>query len=60
MSIIDGSGSIRVQDVRGSVTISDGSGSIRVEDVDNDVIIEEDGSGGVSVANVGGNFEQDS
>ena len=59
VSIVDGSGSIRVREVRGTVTINDGSGSIRVEDVDNDVIIEEDGSGGVSVADVRGNYEHD-
>lgn len=59
VSIVDGSGSIRVREVRGTVTIHDGSGSIQVEDVDNDVVIEEAGSGSVSVADVRGNYEQD-
>ena len=57
VDIIDGSGSIKVTGVTGSVTIDDGSGSITVRDVEQDVIIEDAGSGGVSVANVAGRVE---
>ena len=57
VSIIDGSGSITVEKVGGSVRIDDGSGSINVSDVEKDLIIEEDGSGGLSVSNVRGNVE---
>lgn len=57
--IVDRSGSITVRGVTGSVRINDGSGSIRVSDVEEDVIIEEDGSGGLSVTNVRGNVEED-
>lgn len=59
ISIIDGSGSITVSEVGGSVTIDDGSGSINIDDVEKDVIIKEDGSGGLSVRNVRGNVESD-
>jgi len=57
--IVDGSGSIKVEAVNGSVTIHDGSGSIDVNDIENDLIIVEDGSGGVSVSDVRGNVELD-
>lgn len=59
VSIIDGSGSITVSEVGGSVTIDDGSGSINIDDVEKDVIIEEDGSGGLNVRNVRGQVESD-
>ena len=59
ISIIDGSGSITVSNVGGSVTIDDGSGSINVSDVEHDLIIEDDGSGGLSVKNVRGTVEND-
>jgi len=57
--IIDGSGTIEIQGVGGSVRIEDGSGHIRVEDVEKDLIIEDDGSGGVTFSNVRGSVEQD-
>lgn len=59
VQIVDRSGSISVEGVSGNVRISDGSGSIRVNDVEKDVIIEEDGSGGLSVTNVRGRVEED-
>ncbi|MDH3665093.1 MAG: DUF4097 domain-containing protein [Alphaproteobacteria bacterium] len=59
ISIIDGSGSITVSEVGGSVTIDDGSGSINIDDVAKDVIIEDDGSGGLNVSNVRGKVESD-
>ena len=58
VEIIDGSGSITVRKVRGTVTIDDGSGSINVHDVEKDLIIIEDGSGGLSVSNIHGVVEQ--
>ena len=57
-SIDDGSGSITVRGVTGSVTIDDGSGGIKVTDVENDLIITGDGSGGVSFKDVRGQVEQ--
>ena len=59
VTIIDGSGSIEIQGVGGSVRIEDGSGHIRVDDVEKDLIIEDDGSGGVTFSNVRGSVEQD-
>lgn len=52
--IRDGSGSIKVNNVSGSVTIDDGSGSISVSNVQHDLIIEDDGSGGLSFSHIGG------
>lgn len=52
--IVDGSGSILVRRVAGSVTIDDGSGSVDVRDVDADLVIEDDGSGSLKFANIGG------
>ena len=59
VAIVDGSGSITINKVGGSVTIDDGSGSINVRDVEKDLIIEEDGSGGLSVADVRGSVQRD-
>lgn len=56
--IVDGSGSIVIRQVNGSVRVDDGSGSINVSDVSNDLIVEDDGSGGVSFARIGGRVEQ--
>ncbi len=59
VTIVDGSGSITINKVGGSVTIDDGSGSINVRDVEKDLIIAEDGSGGLSIVDVRGNIERD-
>lgn len=59
VEIIDGSGSITVRAVAGSVVVDDGSGSIRISDVERDVIIDEAGSGGVTISDVRGSIEQD-
>lgn len=56
--IDDGSGSIYVNDVGGSVTVSDGSGSINIDGVEKDVIIRDDGSGGLKIRNVRGNIRK--
>lgn len=60
VTIVDGSGSITVRKVGGSVTIDDGSGSIEVHDIEKDLIIENDGSGSVSISGVRGHVEHDS
>ena len=52
--IDDGSGTIDVKSVNGSVTIDDGSGEIILSNIENDVIIEDDGSGGLSLNNIKG------
>lgn len=57
--IDDGSGGITVRDVKGSVVLDDGSGSIRVEGVEADLIIEDDGSGSLSFADIGGKVEKE-
>lgn len=58
VSIDDGSGSIHVNNIGGSVTVSDGSGSINIDGVEKDVIIRDDGSGGVKIRNVKGNIRK--
>jgi hypothetical protein len=55
----DGSGTIDIRGVGGSVRIDDGSGSIRVDDVENDLVIVDDGSGGLTYTNVRGAVQQD-
>lgn len=45
--ITDGSGSMTIERVAGSVYVDDGSGSIDVSDVAQDLIVEDDGSGGI-------------
>ena len=52
--IDDGSGTIRVRDVTQNVEISDGSGTINVDGIGGDVIVKDDGSGGISIKDVKG------
>lgn len=52
--IKDGSGSIRVSDLRGRLDIDDGSGSIRVASIEADVFID-GGSGSVDLQDTAGN-----
>ena len=59
VSIIDGSGSINVRGVQGSVTIDDGSGSIKISDVEEDLIITDDGSGGLTYSDIRGTVQED-
>lgn len=56
--IDDGSGSISVENVDGTVTIDDGSGSITLRDIGNSVEIE-DGSGSIQITDVNGDVEVD-
>lgn len=60
ISIVDGSGGIRVDGVAGSVTIDDGSGSISVNGVEKDLIIVDDGSGGLNFSDIKGRVENES
>jgi len=57
ISVTDGSGSISIRGVNGSVTVDDGSGSINVRDVEKDLIIIDDGSGGLDFANIAGRVQ---
>ena len=54
VTVDDGSGTIEVNDIGENVKVSDGSGSIYIDGVGGDVIIKDDGSGGVSIKNVSG------
>ena len=54
VSIDDGSGTIKISEIGKNVKVSDGSGSIYIDGVVGDVIIKDDGSGGVSIKNVSG------
>ena len=58
LAIDDGSGEITVRRVAGSVRIDDGSGDIIVSGVAGDLDIEEAGSGGVEVSDVGGEIRR--
>jgi len=56
LSITDGSGEIRVEDLSGGLRVEDGSGSLTVTTVDGDVEIE-DGSGDIQIRGVTGSVE---
>jgi hypothetical protein len=58
LDIDDNSGGILVRQVTGSVYVRDGSGSIDISAVDQDVVIAEDGSGGVNIHNVKGKVKR--
>lgn len=53
LTVHDGSGSLRIEDIAGALTVRDGSGEIRINNVRGDVDIE-DGSGEIEVAGVTG------
>ena len=59
MYVEDGSGTIEIRGVAGSVTVDDGSGDIDIDDVEGDLIIEEEGSGSLRYSNVRGTVQQD-
>jgi len=58
VTIVDGSGSIRVEGLIGGLDIDDGSGSIRVSTIQGSVVVE-DGSGSIVVTGVSGNVSID-
>lgn len=53
-AVNDGSGEMVLEGIAGEVRITDGSGSIDVRDAGS-VVIEQDGSGGISISGVRGN-----
>ena len=54
LDLKDGSGSVRIEQVGGDVSIRDGSGSLDIEGIDGSVTIENDGSGSVEIGTVAG------
>ncbi len=58
LRITDGSGELRLIDIRGDVTIDDGSGEVEIAQVDGDVIVE-DGSGQLDIRDVTGSVTID-
>ena len=58
LNITDGSGSIDLNNIGGTVSIDDGAGWIDIDQVEADVTIE-DRSGGISVSRVGANVSID-
>lgn len=54
VTIDDGSGTIDVSNVEENVEVSDGSGSIYIDTIGGDVIIRNEGSGGLRIRNVKG------
>lgn len=56
--ITDGSGNMRIRDVRGTVEIEDGSGNIELSGAAGSVDIE-DGSGDIAIDDVGGDVDVD-
>lgn len=57
VNIQDTSGGISVTEVKGSVEVSDTSGGIYINDVSHDVFLNSDGSGGLTVRNIGGDVK---
>jgi len=53
LSVVDGSGALRIRGVRGDAKVKDGSGSIDISEVTGNVEIR-DGSGSIEIENVGG------
>jgi hypothetical protein len=58
LKIDDGSGSIEIENIDGSVKLDDGSGEISIQGISGDVRID-DGSGEVHIADVGGDVKID-
>ncbi len=56
--IDDGSGSMTISDIDGTVKIDDGSGSITIHNIGNDVEVD-DGSGSLKISDVNGDVEVD-
>lgn len=52
--ITDGSGNITIGGVEGAVRVADGSGNINARNVTGDFVVDDDGSGDIDVAGVGG------
>jgi hypothetical protein len=54
VSVVDGFGSITIQDIGGHVKVWDGSGSIEIHDITKNVSILESDSGEISIEGVKG------
>ncbi len=55
LDLEDGSGSIKIDDVHGDISVDDGSGSLALANVGGEVIID-DGSGSISARGIGGDL----
>ncbi len=55
LKLLDGSGDIEINGVKGDVSVQDGSGEMTVESVDGTVRVV-DGSGGITASNIAGDF----
>lgn len=53
LTVRDGSGSLRIEDIAGALSVHDGSGELHISDVRGDVDVE-DGSGEIEIAGVTG------
>ena len=58
LRMVDGSGQLEINGVKGDATVEDGSGELTIENVEGSLHVS-DGSGGINVKNVVGNFEVD-
>jgi hypothetical protein len=58
LTVDDGSGSLRIENIQGSVNIEDGSGDILLRNIAGDVEID-DGSGGIEATQISGSVEID-
>ena len=58
LRMVDGSGELEINGVKGNATVEDGSGSLTIENVEGTLHVS-DGSGNINVKNVVGNFEVD-
>ncbi len=51
LTVVDGSGELRIRGVHGDVRVRDGSGSLDIEDVSGNLVVQ-DGSGSIDIRNV--------
>ncbi|MEO7366382.1 MAG: hypothetical protein ABIZ36_00405, partial [Gemmatimonadaceae bacterium] len=58
LHLVDGSGEVKINGVKGNATVEDGSGSLTIENVEGTLHVS-DGSGNINVKNVVGDFEVD-
>lgn len=56
LRLVDGSGEVQINGVKGNATVEDGSGNLTIENVEGTLHVS-DGSGIIDVKNVLGNFE---
>ncbi len=56
IDVNDGSGSLRIENLRARLEIEDGSGSMDISGIDADVVVD-DGSGSIRLVDIGGSVE---